>query len=172
MPNITGEIETQSRIIEQKLESSQRLEVTKIEEKGVIEEKTNVIILGTVGSTTIDYQYTASVGIDLKKVIMNLDSDRIVFILPDNEILNDGIEALKIVRHDTFSKAIDRKIETLLAEQREKCREQYLNEENHTQKVREDTVKAFRETVLQWMEETGAHHFEIEILTHGEPAAV
>ena len=95
-PDITGEIRTQSMILEQKLESSQRLEVTKVDEEGVLEAKTNVIIFGTVGSTTIRYRYTASVGIDLSKVIMTADSDRIIFTLPDTEILNDGIEALEI----------------------------------------------------------------------------
>ena len=69
-PDVTGEIAVQSRILQQKLESSQRMEVTRIEEEGVLEAKTNVIIFGTVGSTTIRYRYTASFGIDLKKVKM------------------------------------------------------------------------------------------------------
>ena len=96
MPDAAGEIRVQSMILEQKLESSKRLEVTTIDEEGILEAKTNVVILGTVGSTTIRYRYTASIGIDLSKVIMTTDSDRIIFELPDPEILNDGIEALEI----------------------------------------------------------------------------
>ena len=53
LPDVTGEIRTQSKIIEQKLESSQRLEVTTVDEEGLLKADTNVIILGTVGSTTI-----------------------------------------------------------------------------------------------------------------------
>ena len=100
LPDITGEINAQSRILEQKLESSQRLEVTTVEEEGVLEAKTNVIIFGTVGTTTIRYRYTASLGIDLNKVVLTPDSDRIVFLLPEPLILNDGIEALKIDRKE------------------------------------------------------------------------
>ena len=83
LPDATGEIRVQSMILEQKLESSKRLEVTTIDEEGVLEAKTNVIILGTVGTTTIRYRYTASVGIDLSKVVMTPDSDRIIFEIPD-----------------------------------------------------------------------------------------
>ena len=90
MPDVTGEIAVQSRILQQKLESSQRMEVTRIEEEGVLEAKTNVIIFGTVGSTTIRYRYTASFGIDLKKVKMTAESDRITFVLPDIEVLVAG----------------------------------------------------------------------------------
>ena len=125
-PNVTGEILTQSKIIEQKLESSQRLEVTTVEEEGIIESKTNVIIFGTVGTTTIKYRYTASIGIDLKKVIMTPDGDRIIFHLPEADVLNDGIEAIEINRHNLFSKAIEKSVEALLAEQRDKCRNQFI----------------------------------------------
>lgn len=164
IPDATGEIRTQSKILEQKLESSQRLEVTTIDEEGVLQADTNVIIFGTVGTTTIKYRYTASVGIDLSKVIMTVDSDRIIFTLPDTEILNDSIEALEINKHNLFSKAIDKSTETLLAEQRIKCRELYIADEQHSQKTREDTSKAFTETICQWLESFGERHYEFEIL--------
>ena len=87
MPNVTGEIRKQCDILEQKLSSSKRLEVTTVDEEGVLKADTSVIILGTVGTTTIRYRYTASVGIDLSKVIMDAEADRIVFIMPEPEIM-------------------------------------------------------------------------------------
>ena len=163
VPGITGEIMTHSMIIEQKLESSQRLEVTSINEEGTLIAKTSVIIFGEVGSTEIRYRYTASAGIDLKKVILTAETDRIIFTLPDPEILNDGIEALEIKKNDFFSHAIDSPPAVLLAEQREKCRNQYLNETLHIQKIRDDAEKAFTETVCQWLDHIGDHHYEFEI---------
>ncbi len=171
VPNVTGEILTQSRIIEQKLESSQRLEVTKVEEEGMIESKTNVIIFGTVGTTTIKYRYTASIGIDLKNVIMTPDGDRIVFLLPEADVLNDGIEAIEINRHDLFSKAIDKSVETLLAEQREKCRQKFISEKEHSDKIRNDAIQAFNETICRWLDGYGERHYEIEILCSGQITA-
>ena len=166
-PNVTGEILTQSKIIEQKLESSQRLEVTTVEEEGIIESKTNVIIFGTVGTTTIKYRYTASIGIDLKKVIMTLDGDRIIFHLPEADVLNDGIEAIEINRHNLFSKAIEKSVEALLAEQRDKCRNQFISEKEHSEKIRDDAIRAFHETVCKWLDSYGERHYEIEILYSG-----
>lgn len=171
IPDVTGEIRTQSRIIEQKLESSQRLEVTTIDEEGVLKAETSVIIFGTVGSTTIRYRYTASAGIDLGRVVMTEDSDRIIFVLPAVEILNDGIEALEINKNNLFSKAIEKSVETLLSEQRYKCREQYLNEAQHSSKTREDAEKAFNETVCRWLESFGERHYEFEIRFSDEQPA-
>ena len=170
-PDVMGEIRTQSRIIEQKLESSQRLEVTSVDEEGVLQSETNVIIFGTVGTTTIRYRYTASIGIDLSKVVMIAESDRILFTLPDPEIINDGIEALESNRHNLFSKAIEKSVETLMSEQRQKCREQYLTDQAHSDRIRLDAEKAFTETVCQWLEGSGERHYEFVIRMQNEEAA-
>jgi len=172
MPDITGEISVQSKILEQKLESSKRLEVTKADENGVLEAETNVIILGTVGKTTIEYRYTASIGIDLRKVIITTDNDRIVFLMPEPEILNDSIEALKINRQDLFSKAIDKSIETLLSEQRIACREQYLVDKTKMENIWNDTISAFRDTICYWLEEYGERHYEFEFIRQDETRTV
>ena len=170
MPDAAGEIRVQSMILEQKLESNKRLEVTTIDEEGILEAKTNVVILGTVGSTTIRYRYTASVGIDLSKVIMTTDSDRIIFELPDPEILNDGIEALEINKNNFFSKAIEKSAETLLNEQKLKCREQYITEKQHSERAWEDIRKSFEDTICQWLENFGERHYEFEFVRQNETA--
>ena len=162
LPGITGEISTQSRILEQKLDSSQRLEVTTVEEDGILEAKTDVIILGTVGKTSIKYKYMASLGIDLNEVVMVSDSDRILFYLPDPVILNDGIEAIEVSRQDFFSHAIDKSTETLLDEQKQKCREHYLTDPKHVEKVWADTQKAFEKTLCKWLDPYGERHYKFE----------
>ena len=171
LPDITGEINTQSRILEQKLESSQRLEVTTVEEEGVLEAKTNVIIFGTVGTTTIRYRYTASLGIDLSEVVLTPDSDRIIFSLPDPVILNDGIEALEVNKKDFFSHAIDKSTETLLDEQKQKCRDQYLTGPEYQEKIWADTQKAFEETLCKWLDPYGERHYSFEFHSIEEQAA-
>lgn len=171
LPDITGEINAQTRILQQKLESSQRLEVTSVEEEGILEAKTNVIILGTVGKTTIRYRYTASLGIDLSEVILTPDSDRIVFYLPDPVVLNDGIEALEVDKKDFFSHAIDKSTETLLDEQKKKCREQYLTEPEHQKKTWTDTREAFEETLCKWLDPYGERHYQFEFRKLDETAA-
>ena len=166
--NVSGEIKIQSAIIRQQLESRKRMEVTSVDEEGVLEAKTNARIFGTVGSTSIRYRYTASIGIDLGKVIMTTDSDRIVFAIPETEVLNDGIEAIEVNKNNFFSwiadKAVNNTVESLLNNQRIKCREQYLNGEQHSARTWEDTVKAFDETVCSWLDPYGERHYQFEFV--------
>ena len=168
LPDPVGEIRIQSAVLEQKLRSSQRLEVMTVEEEGILEARTSVIILGTVGSTTIRYRYTASVGIDLSKVILKAESDRIIFELPEPVILNDGIEALEINKHNLFSRAVEKSVEALLNEQRLKCRNQYLTEKEHSDRAWEETKKAFNETVCTWLENYGERHYSFEFILQSE----
>lgn len=170
-PDITGEIDTQSRIIEQKLQSSKRLEVTTVEEEGILEAVTNVIILGPVGKTTVRYRYTASLGIDLSEVILTQDSDRIIFSLPDAVVLNDGIEALEVRKNNFFSYAIDKSPEELLNEQKQQCRDQYLTVPGHQEKIWSDTQKAFEETLCKWLDPYGERHYQFEFRKLDESAA-
>ena len=172
LPDITGEVNAQSRILEQKLESSKRLEVTTVEEEGILEAKTNVIILGTVGTTTIRYRYSASIGIDLNEVSLTPDSDRIIFYLPDPVVLNDGIEALEVKKNDFFSHAIDKSTETLLDEQKQKCREQYLTVAEHREKIWKDTQTAFEETLCKWLDPYGERHYQFEFRRQDDSADV
>ena len=170
--NVKGEIEIQSSILKQKMESSKRLEMTTIDEEGTVEATTSVIIFGTVGSTVIRYRYTASMGIDLSKVIMDTESDRIVFVMPEPEILNDGIEALEINKNNFFSRAIEKSVEEILNEQRIKCREQYLKENEYTERNWEDTVRAFRDTICSWLDQYGERHYQFEFVRGNTPAAI
>ena len=170
--NVRGEIRLQSTILKQKLESSKRLEVTKIDEEGTLEAKTSVVLLGTVGSTTIRYRYTASVGIDLGKVVMSTDNDSIVFLMPEPEILNDGIEPLEINKNNLFSKAIDKSTETLLNEKRMKCREEYMESGLYADRNWEDLVKAFQDTICSWLDDYGERHYQFVFIRENPTAAV
>lgn len=169
-PDLKGEITTQSRVLEQKLESSNRLEVTTVEEEGLLEAKTNVIVFGTVGKTDIRYRYTASIGIDLKRVRLSLEEDRIVFYLPQWEILNDGITALDVKKQNFFSHRIDKSTEQLLEEQRTACGKQFLPGGSHDEKIWADVRRAFEDTVCEWLASFGQRHYQFEFLPDWEPA--
>lgn len=161
-PDLRGEITAQCSILKQKLESSSRLEVTTVEEEGVLEAKTRVVLLGTVGKTSIRYRYNASVGIDLSRVEVKEEEDAIVFHLPPWEILNDGITALEVKKQDFFSHAIDKSTEELLEEQRVKCRKQFEPGGGHDEKLWADTTKALEETVCEWLASYGQRHYRFE----------
>ena len=161
-PDLRGEILTQSRILEQNLQSSQRLEVTNVEEEGILEAKTTVIILGTVGKTNIKYRYTASVGIDLSRVRLVPGEDRIVIFVPEWEILNDGIQALDVKKQNFLSHAIDKSSEALLEEQRIKCRHQFLPGGDQDERIWQDSTRALEDTFCEWLSSYGDRHYRFE----------
>lgn len=170
-PDTTSEIRTQSIVLMQKLEASSRLEVLTVEEDGETLFNTNVILLGTVGRTSIRYRYTASIGIDLSRVKIQTAQDKIIFILPDPEILNDGVEAMKINKQNLLSYAIDKKTETMLQEIRMKCRNDYLTDPDHMSKAWDYTVQAFEKTVCEWLEDYGERHYQFVYTRESDQAA-
>jgi len=166
--DIQGEIRTQSIVLTRKLEASQRLETVKVSEEGTLQADTSVILLGTVGTTVIDYRYEASLGIDLKKVELRTEEERIVFLLPELEVLTDSIEAQKVNKQNFWSRAIEKSTEQLLSEKRESCRRYYLEENEHSAETWADTVKALENTVCQWLEGTGDRHYAFDFQKKGE----
>ena len=88
-----------------------------------------------------------------------------------NTTLNDGIEALEISKNNLFSKAIEKSVETLLNEQKMKCREQYVTEKEHSDRAWEDIRKSFEETICQWLENYGERHYEFEFVRLNDAAA-
>ncbi len=160
-PDLTGNIESQSAVLMRELQSSSRLETTIVDEEGVIDSKTSVILLGTVGTTTVHYRYHASIGIDLSRVQMKISGKNITFLLPELEVLNDSIEMLKVQKNDFLSHAIDKDVNLLLSEQREKSRAYYLDQNEHSEKAWEDTRKAFENTIAQWITRVGGEKYTI-----------
>ena len=130
-----------------------------------------MIVLGTVGRTSIRYRYTASIGIDFSKVKLRTEEDRIIFVLPDPEVLNDGIEPLQINKQNFFSYAIDKKTEAMLQEIRLKCRNEYLNNPDHMAKAWDYAVKAFEKTVCEWLDDFGQRHYQFVFLKDSEQTA-
>jgi len=148
-------VQVESAALMRSLRASQRLETTTVEEEGVLDAKTSVVLLGTVGRTVITYRYRASLGVDLKKVELKRDGKQMTFLIPPLEVLADSIEPLEVTKNDFFSHAIDRSTESLLQEQLMKCREACLQEKEDSETAWENTQKAFRETIGEWLQAFG-----------------
>jgi len=154
-PELSGRVQVESAALMRSLRASQRLETTTVEEEGVLDAKTSVVLLGTVGRTVITYRYRASLGVDLKKVELKRDGKQMTFLIPPLEVLADSIEPLEVTKNDFFSHAIDRSTESLLQEQLMKCREACLQEKEDSETAWENTQKAFRETIGEWLQAFG-----------------
>ena len=154
-PELSGRVQVESAALMRTLKASSRLETTTVEEEGVLEANTSVVVLGTVGKTVITYLYKASLGIDLSRVQLKRNGKTITFLIPPLEVLNDSIEAKEVNKNDFFSYAIDKSPETLLAEQQLRCRETFLNEKETDGVTWEHTQKALLDSIGEWLKTYG-----------------
>lgn len=167
-PELSGAVQIESATLMRELKASRRLETERVSEDGVLTAETSVVLLGTVGKTTLSYRYEASLGIDLGQVELKRNGKVLTFLLPPLEVISDHIEATEVHKNDFLSHAIDREVEDLLEEQRQKCRAYYLQKNEHNEKAWADTKKALEETVGSWLNSYGRQGLTFAFETKSE----
>ena len=87
---------TVSAVLSRQMEASSRLETAKIEDEGVISSSVDALFIGQVQNVVIQYRYEASMGIDLKKVKMQILGNVLTLELPPVEVLADSLTPLNV----------------------------------------------------------------------------
>lgn len=122
IPDLTGAAMTTSATLSRKLAQSARLECIQADREGVLESTVDALLVGTVQSVQIAYDYHASIGIDLSKVEVRVEGSRITLVLPDMEVISDSLTPTQIDRKDFWYPLTDERREKLLEDEREACR--------------------------------------------------
>lgn len=151
LPDLSDRAVTASQILSQRFEESARLETMKIEEDGILSSSTNALFLGTVQQVSIHYRYEASLGVDLRKVTMVADGNRLILTLPPMELIADSLTPLSINRDDFWYPLTDKQRQSLLDRERLACRERHLREQAESEEAWRQTCRMFDETIAQWL---------------------
>ena len=122
IPDLTGAAMTTSATLSRKLAQSARLECIQADREGVLESTVDALLIGTVQSVQIAYDYHASIGIDLSKVEIRVEGSRITLALPEMEVISDSLTPTQIDRKDFWYPLTDERREKLLQDEREACR--------------------------------------------------
>lgn len=122
IPDLTGAAMTTSATLSRKLAQSARLECIQADREGVLESTVDALLIGTVQSVQIAYDYHASIGIDLSKVEVRVEGSRITLALPEMEVISDSLTPTQIDRKDFWYPLTDERREKLLQDEREACR--------------------------------------------------
>lgn len=122
IPDLTGAAMTTSATLSRKLAQSVRLECIQADREGVLESTVDALLIGTVQSVQIAYDYHASIGIDLSKVEVRVEGSRITLALPEMEVISDSLTPTQIDRKDFWYPLTDERREKLLQDEREACR--------------------------------------------------
>lgn len=143
---------TSAAILSQKMSTSSRLETYTVQEEGVIDHDFLRVGADTyLANVTIHYDYTASFGIDLSKVQLHLDGNRITLYLPEPELLLDRLLPLDTVSDTFWAPHFDEDdYQKLLNKECARRREHYLSEENR-QMMYDASVGVLKDTVEKWL---------------------
>lgn len=153
LPDVSGGHIRHAAILSEQMEDSARLETLVVTSEGAVSAEVNALIFGTVSSVNATYTYSGSFGVDLSRVTVQLSGNKLIFILPQPEVLSDSITLGEIVRSGMLDGAVridDKELQALLETERIRCREIYLTGE-HAPALQEATIKAFENTIAAWM---------------------
>ena len=131
---------------------SARLECIQADREGILESNVDALLIGTVQSVQIAYDYHASIGIDLSKVEIRTEGSRITLRLPEMEVISDSLTPTKIDRKDFWYPLTDERREKLLEDERTACRTAEL-EAAQTEDGWAYVIAALESTVSGWMSE-------------------
>lgn len=155
LPDLSGAHIRSAAILSQHLEETARLETLTVTGDGVMTAEVTALFLGTVSSANVSYTYSGSYGIDLQQVQIDVSGNKLTFILPAPEILNDEIVIVDQHRGGWLDGAVritEAQVQEMLAAEKEKWRAQYLTGE-HAAQLQQACVSAFERTILAWMSE-------------------
>lgn len=157
MPDESGAAIKASAILSAKLENSARLETLKVSEEGVLNYEIKPAFLPTIASIRASYQYDASFGIDLSKVTIRVDGNRLTFLLPEHELIQDSLTPVEVYRDDYWYPGFsDADYEKLMEDERLARRNVYLSGEKESV-LWEATVAAFKKTIAPWLQTVNAN---------------
>ena len=158
LPDLSGAHIKSAAILSQQLEQSARLETLQVTGEGVMTAEREALLIGTVSSVSVSYHYSGSYGVDLSRVQLKVEGSKLVFLLPQPEVLIDDITMDEVYRDGILDGAVrigDKELQALLDEEKEKFREQYLRGEN-APALREASEKAFLDTIAVWLSQTNS----------------
>lgn len=160
---------TVSAVLSRQMEASSRLETAKIEDEGVISSSVDALFIGQVQNVVIQYRYEASMGIDLKKVKMQILGNVLTLELPPVEVLADSLTPLNVERNDFWFPLSEERRLKLLEDERLKCRAHYLEENQENRDAFDYSVAAMTEWLDQLLKETGRQGVEIVCVQQKAP---
>ena len=151
LPDESGAAIRASAVLSTRLENSARLETLQVDETGVIAYDIKAALIGTVASINVHYDYQASFGIDLRQVQLRIESGKLVFLLPEPELIQDALTPQEVARNDFWYPGFsDADYQKLLEDERLARRAHYLSGEGSAA-LWDATLKAFNETIAAWM---------------------
>ena len=140
-----------SELLSHELKDSARLETLTVDDQGVLTATVQAALIGEVQRVTIDYDYHASVGVDLTKVRLSPEDGVLTLFLPPFEILSDSLTPTQVDRQDFWYPLTEKRRAQLIEEEKTGRAAAILAEAESSDDVWNRTVNTLSELIRSWM---------------------
>ena len=140
-----------SALLRHELNESARLETLTVDDQGVLTATVQAALLGEVQRVTIEYDYHASIGVDLTKIQIAADNGILTLILPPFEMLGDSLTPTNIDRQDFWYPLTEKRRSRLLEEERSARAEAVLEEAESSDEIWHKTAATLMELINTWL---------------------
>ena len=140
-----------SQVLAREMRDSARLETMTIDEQGVLTATVNAALIGEVQRVTIDYDYHASLGVDLTGAEVTEKDGVIILSLPPIGILRDSLTPTRIDRQDFWYPLTEKRRIALLEEEREKRAAAALADVQGSGRLQKDTADRLQRLIQSWI---------------------
>lgn len=140
-----------SELLSHELKDSARLETLTVDDQGVLTATVQAALIGEVQRVTMDYDYHASVGVDLTKVRLSAEDGVLTLYLPPFEILSDSLTPTHVDRQDFWYPLTEKRRAQLIEEEKASRADAILAEVGSSDDVWNRTVGTLSGLIRSWM---------------------
>ena len=140
-----------SELLSHELKDSARLETLTVDDRGVLTATVQAALIGEVQRVTMDYDYHASVGVDLTKVRLSAEDGILTLYLPPFEILSDSLTPTHVDRQDFWYPLTEKRRAQLIEEEKASRADAILAEVISSDDVWNRTVGTLSGLIRSWM---------------------
>jgi len=140
-----------SELLSQELKDSARLETLTVDDQGVLTATGQAALIGEVQRVTMDYDYRASVGVDLTKVRLSAEDGILTLYLPPFEILSDSLTPTHVDRQDFWYPLTEKRRAQLIEEEKASRADAILAEVGSSDDVWNRTVGTLSGLIRSWL---------------------
>ena len=140
-----------SELLSHELKDSARLETLTVDDRGVLTATVQAALIGEVQRVTMDYDYHASVGVDLTKVRLSAEDGILTLYLPPFEILSDSLTPTHVDRQDFWYPLTEKRRAQLIEEEKASRADAILAEVGSSDDVWNRTVGTLSGLIRSWL---------------------
>ncbi len=158
-----------SKLIKSKMEEVGKLTVAEYTDSHILDARKSAIFFDAQ-KVSFPYDYKVALGIDLKQVSVVFNHSQMLFQLPKVTVLYDEIVVTgEIEKWDLFYKFTEKDYQKLLEDEKQKCRQAYLDNQELLERTFNQTVDAMKNLFSAWLKDANESFGSMAIVFQSQP---